>query len=377
MSLSNLPDITFVDADTETAKTEIIAAYEAISGESLAPGDPRRLFLESVAAENAQLRAYINFTGRMNLLAYATGDYLDHLGALVDTERIAAQAATTTVKFTLSGTREEAIVIPAGTRVTDANQTVYFAVDSALTIAAGETTGEIGATCTETGEDGNGYLAGQLNTIVDPVAYVASAVNTTESEGGAAIEDDDTYRERIHLAPESFSVAGPYGAYEYWAKSASPLIEDVAVLGPDEGLDAGCVEVYPLLEGGELPGEEILDAVDEVLNNLKIRPLTDKVNVKTPTPVSYELDAEYYIAEDDKASATAIQAAVTEAVANYILWQRSALGRDLDPTRLYRLMSEAGAVKVTVKSPAITAVNATSVAIPSSQSVTYKGVADD
>ena len=379
MNLSNLPAIEFVDADTETAKAEVIAKYEEISGRSLAAADPIRLFLESVAAENAQLRAAINKAGKMNLLAYAVGDYLDHLGVLVDTDRLAASKAQTTIEFTLSAALQIAVTIPAGTRITDMSQTVIFATSETLTIEAGQLTGTVTAYCTEAGSAGNGYIVGQLQTLIDPVPYVESAFNKTVSVGGADIEDDDDYRERIHLAPESFSVAGPKGAYEFWAKSASSLVEDVAVFGPEDGLEPGCVEVYPLLEGGQIPTQEILDAVLEVLNDDKIRPLTDKVSVLPPSTVSYRIELTYYIDRSNAETATAVKEAVDNAITKYKLWQKAKLGRDIDPSKLVEMMVQAGAVKVTITSPVITNVanNALAVADDTISSIIYGGISDD
>lgn len=92
-----LNDISFADADEETVKNEVIGEYESITGRTLADGDPVRLFLLSIANLLIVQRNLIDHTGKMNLLAYATGDYLDHLGALVDAERIPASAAQTTL----------------------------------------------------------------------------------------------------------------------------------------------------------------------------------------------------------------------------------------------------------------------------------------
>lgn len=372
--MNNLNDITFVDADTNNVKTEVINLYEKVSGRTLAEGDPVRLFLESVADELAQLRSKLNYTGKMNLLAYAKGDFLDHLGVLVDTTRIPASAATTTLKVTLSAVQPSAVIIPAGTRVTTEDKTMFFATDRVLTIVAGQTEGTVSATCTDVGVSGNGYVPGQLKMIVDPVAYVDSIVNITTSAGGASTENDDAYRERIHEAPESFSCAGPAGAYEFWAKTASSLIVDVKVISPEPGH----VNIYPLLADGEIPGDEILADVNEVCNDSKIRPLTDLVTVAAPTAISYDIELTYHIASDDAEQAGTIQAKVAEAVNDYVNWQRAKLGRDLDPSKLYQLIVAAGACKVTVTSPVMTSVDNTAVAVASdSRTVTYGGVADD
>lgn len=374
----NLPEIQFTDADTDKVKQAIVTGYETVSGRSLAAGDPIRLFLEAIAAIIVQLLDSINQTGKMNLLAYAIGNYLDHIGILTDTERIESAAATTTVRFTLSAAQTSAVTIPKGTRVTNEDMKIYFATNKVLTIPAGDTSGTVESTCTETGASGNGYVAGQLTKLVDPVAYVESVANTTTSAGGDDEEDDDAFRERIRISPEKYSVAGPYGAYEYWAKTASTLIEDVTVLGPEsKKVNDGEVYVYPLLSGGELPDDEILTKVSNVLNDEKIRPLTDHVYIKKPTAVSYDLTVTYYVSKSNKEQSSAIQAAVSSAIDAYVLWQKSELGRDIDPSKLVQMIVDAGGVKVNVTSPAVTTIDDDSVAICNTKTVTFGGVVDD
>ncbi len=368
----DLTDIAFCDADAATVKAEIIKQYETISGRTLADGDPVRLFLLAIASELILQRNLINFAGKMNLLAYATGDYLNHIGVLLDVIRIPASAAETTLTFTLS-TDEVGVVIPAGTRVTNKDETAYFATDEALSIPAGTTTGTVAASCLETGSGGNGFSVGELNKIVDPVAYVDAVTNTTVTAGGADTEDDENFRERIHQAPEKFSNAGSYGAYEYWAKTANAEIADVFVTSPTPGV----VNIYPLLDGGAIPEQEILDDVYAVCNADKVRPLTDKVEVLAPDVLHYGIEVSYKIAKTNAANASAIQSAVNAAVAEYAAWQKAKLGRDLDPSKLCSLMVKAGAAKVDVTSPEITVIGNAKIATAENVSVTYQGVDDE
>ncbi len=373
MNLNNLPDITFADADEESVKTAVIESYEAIAGRKLADGDPIRLFLLSIANLLIVQRNLIDFTGKMNLLAYASGNYLDHLGALLDVARIEPEAAETTVKFTISMERDGATVIPAGTRITDAEEKAYFAVDSDTEIPAGSREGTVHATCITPGEGGNGFAIGTLNKLVDPLPYVDSVSNTTVSAGGNDEESDESYRERIHEAPESFSNAGSIGAYAYFAKSANADIIDVSITSPTPGE----VLIVPLMEGGNAPEQEVLDDVLKACNEQKVRPLTDKVTTKAPTTVGYNIEATYYLDTDDRARATAIQDEVDKAVQEYVLWQKSRLGRDLDPSKLYELMVGAGAKKVSVTSPVLTTLQRTEIAKEETVNVVYKGVEDE
>lgn len=372
MDLKNLPEILFVSADKEEVEAYILGEYERIAGRTLARGDPVRLFLLTIAAVIILLLDKINETGKQNLLRYAGGDNLEHLGALVGVERIQATAAVTTMQINLSVMHEGSTVIPAGTRFS-AGDDVFFALQEPLVIKGWAQSGEAEAVCLTPGLAGNGYLPGQIKTLVDPLPYVDSVVNITASEGGSGVQDDDSYRENIRLAPESFSVAGPDGAYIYHAKSASAQIIDVSVRSPTPGE----VEVRPLLAGGEIPGEEMLGIVLEKLDDRRVRPLTDKVTVLAPEAVGYDVELTYYIDMADTTQAEAIQAAVDEAVDSYVLWQKSRLGRDLNPSELIRRIMQAGAKRVEVASPAFTRLQSTQVAVADKVAVNLGGFEDE
>lgn len=329
-----------METDPSAIESGLIAGYEEASGRTLADGDPVRLFLLSIAAAIIQLRNAVNIAAQQNLLSYATGNYLDELGRYLSVTRLPASGAKTTFRFTLSEALAEAYVIPAGFEVT--NGAVTFATDTETIIGVGELYEDAVATCTTPGENGNGYLAGQIATIVSPMPYLESAVNLTETSGGADAEDDDAFAERIRLAPNSFSVAGPSKAYIFHAYSVSSAIIDVAVTSPTPGV----VNVYPLLEGGEIPGEELLDDVEIYLSSDDIRPLTDEVHALAPTAQNYTIQVDYWIFSEDQSRGDQIKAAVNAAVEEYRLWQQARIGRDILPDQLIRGVIAAGAARV-------------------------------
>ena len=372
MRLRDLPELSFAERSPELIESNIVKTVEGLLSRKIARADPLRLFLCGVEAIIVQQRELIDQTAKMNLLAYATGDNLDHIGALVGTERIGAAPARTTLQLELSAARETATSIPQGLRVT-AGDGVMFALDTAVVIPKGETSSTGTATCTTVGDIGNGYAPGELDAIVDPQPFLASATNTTTTEGGTDRESDEYYRERIHEAPEKFSTAGPTLAYEYHAKAASALISDVSVGSPAPGE----VDVYPLLKGGVLPGEEVLTLVREKLNDRRIRPLTDKVSVKAPESVKYDVEARYYIDRRDATEAAAIQIRAESAVQEFIAWQKEKLGRDINPTELYYRLRVAGVKRAEIIAPAFTATNRKQVAVAENVKVTFGGLEDE
>lgn len=350
--------LNFVDYNSESVISELVAQFEKALGETLQPSDERRMFLNQLAQVIIALNANINNSGNQVLLRYSRGDSLDAIGELFGVERLSAESAKCDLKFTLSAAQENAVVIPKGTRATP-DGSIYFATDNALTIPAGATEGVVSATATVAGTSNNGYTIGQIKYIVDNVPFLSSVSNTTISTGGTDEEDDDSLRERIRLAPESFSTAGCVDGYIYWAKSAHVNVGDVSVVSPS----AGCVDIYILKADGTIPeGEPWLNDVQLAVSAKDKRPLTDKVEVKTPTPNDYSINFEYYVSEDDELNVADIKVKVREAVHKYAKWQSEKIGRDINPDKLRSLVLNAGASRVILTSPNFTTLDNTKVA---------------
>lgn len=369
-----LPEVDFLTTDPETIQSEIITKYEEVSGRTLAAADPIRLFLLSIAAVIIQQRVNINIAAQQNLLSYATGEQLDALGRYLAVERLAESPAVTTFRFTLSQALGNDYTIPANFEVT--NGVVTFATNEEIQIRAGELTGEVAATCTIAGESGNDYLPGQINTIVKPMTFLKSAENISATAGGADAEGDAEYAERIRIAPNSFSVAGSRKAYEFHTYSVSSAIIDVAVDSPNPGE----VKVYPLLENGEMPTEEVLDQVGAYLSSETIRPLTDEVEVLPPETVEYSINVDFWISKDDITQTEQIRGDVEKAVEEFRMWQQTKIGRDISPEKLISNVMNAGAARVdfSTLSPAQwTKLQLNEVAQCTGVTITYKGLKEE
>lgn len=350
MKLADMPEINPVDLTVDDVEEMLFTSYQNITGRTLGQADPVRLFILFVADALYRTCEKINYAGRQNFLRTAEGKSLDALAANICVTRTAANAAHARIRITLSGARTVDTVIPAGTRVSPANN-IYFATDENVVITSGNLTADVRATCTSTGITGNDYQPGEISKIVDPVAYVATMVNTTKSEGGSDEEDDDSLRERVFEAPERFSTAGPAGAYGYYTKAVSSLISDVYIWSPSPGV----VQDVFLLKGGVVPEQEMLDEVTKALSAGGVRPLTDKVEVLAPAIVKYDVDVSYSVNSD--ADLATVSANVTEAVNGYIAWQKEKLNRDIDPSELvHRIKAVSGTCHIIVNSPSYTVV---------------------
>lgn len=355
--LPYVPDIDFAVKDPTVIESEVILDYEAafqvLTGiaKSLAPGDPVRLFLLTVCNWLSHQRVLIDFTGKSNLLKYAQGNYLDNLAALHGnrTLRLQPQAALTTLRFTLEAPLAFDVIIPQGTQCQAPNGIVFETMVPG-SLGSSTTEVDVAAQATQTGAIGNGFLPGQISSVVNwNQPFALQVANTTESKGGSDIETDEQYRYRIWLAIESYSTCGPRAAYEFWALSAHPdIIQVVVYSAPDI---AGEVHLYPLMKGGQLPSQEVLDLVLANCSADTVRPVTDYVFAHAPTVFNYSLNMTYYVLAANEVLLDTIQAGVAQAVDDWILWQRSNVGRDINTDELRKRCLQAGAKRIVVTTP--------------------------
>lgn len=367
--INNLPEITFAEKDANVIESEIISRAQTLLDTTFAPADPRLLFLKTFAYYIALQRSKIDATGKQNLLAYAEENYLDHKGIDLDTTRNEAEAASVTVRFALSAVQSSVVNIAQGKRVT-AGDNVFFYVRNSGEIAAGAMSVDLICDCLSAGIIGNGYQPGQLNILVDPIPYVAAVSNIDVSSGGIDDESDDSYRERIQLAPEKFTTAGSDDSYKYWAKTATQNILDVEVYSPAPGE----INVVSLMQAGTLPSSAELELIKEVLSDKKRRPLTDKVNVMSPQQVNYQVELTYYLSTEDVMNVETLQTSINAAVNQFITWQKTKLGRNINPSKLINLIMQAGAERVEIIAPTLQTLQRYQVANCTNVTINYGGL---
>lgn len=382
MSDIKYSDIEFLETDTETVISSMIALYEEMQRAAgrdnykVRPGNPERVFISWMAAIIVQQRTLINETAKMNVPRYAAKseneEYLDSLAEIFkDTQRLPASPASATFRFYISEPQQQSTIIPAGTRISF-DGVIIFATSEVLEIRAGETSGEVEAVCTQPGTVGNGLVAGQVKEVVDLFDHYQKAENITTTSGGAEKEDNESYYERMRDSMESFSTAGPINGYIYWTKTVSPAVLDVAVTSPE----ACYVDVRVILRDGQEATEAVLKEIEEALNASDIRPLTDIVTVSAPETVDFSIDATFWIAQPNRESAAAIEREVRAAVDSFIIWQTSKMGRDINPSYLTKLMMDAGAKRVEVRQPTFQSVADIAVGKLKSKSVLNGGLED-
>lgn len=266
--MSTLPQV--VHEDSGQIVAELIASYEADTDKTLYPAQLERRMINLMAYRETLLRAGINDSARQNLARYARSPMLEFLGELVNTYRLPAEAARTTLLFSLSLPVVNSTLIRKGTRIQATNGAIFATVNDAI-IPAGGTSVSVRAEADTPGAAYNGLPTGSIKEPFDALQTGLEVTNTTMSSGGTEIEDIERFRVRVLLAMASPS-AGSEKAYRYIALTADSRVIDVSI----QVVAPGWVRLALLTDGDSV---EIVAAVDRAVRADDARPLTDRVEV--------------------------------------------------------------------------------------------------
>lgn len=160
----------------------------------------------------------------------------------------------------------------------------------------------------------------------------------------AVVETDAELRYRAQIALESFSTAGPRGAYEYHALSADPRVLNVGVTSPAPGQ----VRVVVLARDG-IASAEVVNNVSRALNAEEIRPLCDTVSVVPAGLASYDITATLVVRPGPGAEAALADALL--AVQAYVEEQRR-VGATVYRSALFAALHRPGVESVNLIEPA-------------------------
>lgn len=379
--LAGLPDISFTDnMSLDDVKTELFKAYNQkmleLTGEEYAVEDGDStvpcLLLCAQAVLDYQLIAFIEKAGKMNFLKYATGDYLDHVGAFKNTLRKQGSPAKVYIKFSLAQERTIDEVIPVGILVT-ADQKFFFATTEEVRIPAGELSVTTLCTCTVSGSAANDYMVDDIQTLVTPTGFIAEVTNVSMPSGGTDLQSDDELREAIFEAPDLYSVAGKDDEWIVMSKNFNPNITDVV---PSTVEGSGVVDVMILTNQG-IPSEDDIQTLQAYLSRNDKRPTTTKVHVMAPEKVDYNIEVSYYIAKSNQDKEEQIKASVQSAIDEFASWQSARIGRDINPDELIYRIRAAGAKRAQISSPTFSKITPGQVAGLVTRTVTYGGIEDD
>ncbi|MDE8034641.1 baseplate J/gp47 family protein [Actinobacillus equuli subsp. equuli] len=159
------------------------------------------------------------------------------------------------------------------------------------------------------------------------------------------LESDEDFRLRIQLKFESLSSAGPRKAYSFYALSADGKIGDVSIYSPEPAH----VDVILLNRQGK--GEvtqEIINKVANILNDEEIRPIADRVSVKSVAVVDYQIEATLYLFKGPQTEPIKQEA---QANINKLINKNKRIGRDITQSAIHHALKVEGVQNVKINKP--------------------------
>lgn len=161
----------------------------------------------------------------------------------------------------------------------------------------------------------------------------------------AVMENDPDLRMRVQLAPQSFSVAGPEGAYRSHALNADGRVLDASATSPRP-----CEVVVTVLsrEGDGTAPQDLLDKVAASLRSDDVRPLTDLVSVRSAVVLRYQVAAIIYTFPGPDSSVV-VELALKR-LATYVEACHR-LGREVTISGIYAALHVDGVERVELQSP--------------------------
>ncbi|MBV4475227.1 baseplate assembly protein [Pseudomonas botevensis] len=155
------------------------------------------------------------------------------------------------------------------------------------------------------------------------------------------MESHDALRERVQLAYEGLTTAGPRNSYILHARNASALVADATAESPSPA----CVDVTVLgLEGDGTASPDLLSLVAIAVNDDDVRPVGDRVTVRGAQILRYRIDAVLHM----KGAGPENDAALVEAKKRLAAWinPRRRLGVEVARSGVDAQLHVAGVARV-------------------------------
>ncbi len=224
-------------------------------------------------------------------------------------------------------------------------------------------------------------LAHAANTDLDHLAANEGVKRLVISEGNPdavppvlpVFESNDDLRDRVQLAQESRTNAGPNGAYIFFARSADANVLDVSVTRKTPG--TVILDIYILAKNNNgIADQQLLDKVSTALNQETVLPLCDQIQLHPCTIIEYSVEATLYFSPgpDRQVSLAAAHAKLSQ-----YIQQQKRIGRDINSSAIYAALHVSGVEKVEIASKNDIVIDNKSVAICTEIKLIDGGIYDD
>ncbi|EAP5220742.1 baseplate assembly protein [Salmonella enterica] len=189
-------------------------------------------------------------------------------------------------------------------------------------------------------------VATDLDNIAGNMDTERLVITPATDTSNAVMESDTALRMRAQAAFDGLSVAGPSGAYEYFARSASGKVADAKATSPSPA-----VVVLSVLstEGDGTATPELLTTIKDALSAEDRRPVGDRLTVQSAEIVNYNINAKLFFYPGPESEP--IQNAAHDALQAWITLQGK-IGRDVARSAIMAALHVQGVQRVELTEPA-------------------------
>lgn len=297
----------------------MLDTYEEESGFRPENESDIMLRLRVLAGEIFRERAYAEFILRQMFPTTATGEYLDTHAAQRGLSRKHGTKAVGKVRFYAASEEHEEILIPAGTEVCTADDSMLrFVTDSDTVLPRNTRTINIDMTAAQIGSAYN-VRVNSISLLVTPVLGIISVLNSDVFSGGTDDESDELLRERIAESYRNISNGANAAYYRSVALSVDGVYSASAV-GCARGI--GTVDVYACDRGRALSAEK-LQEIQTLLDEKR----EVNVDVRACHPTAYSINLYILLKVKEGYDYSTVSDRVKNAVKDYI--NDLGIGKDL------------------------------------------------
>ena len=358
--------LNLIKGEAQEIYQDAIKLHEEQTGERLTPADEKSHLYSTFSMVLGDILYEINDIALQNYLQFAEGERLDLKANIFGSRarRNESSHAKVIMECNISQAVDRNVHIQKGTRFLH-GENIFYSLEEEI-IRTGETKVEVLAQAEKSGDIGE-ILAEEITQIIDRYDYFDSCRNPQKVSPGGDREEDEQYRKRLEELPESFTSAGSEGAYKFWVKQVSPLVNQVIIKTPKPNE----IDIYVYGHIEKITSEE-KEAIKDFLNDLDRLPLNDLVTIKDPEILDIDLIVDYYLYDGEIRSVETIKETLTTKLKEH--FNNIQIGEALNHQDIIRIIKNENIKKCEILSPGELEITDTLLVKCNSVTLNYRGV---
>ncbi len=293
------------------------------------PSDDFTTLIELDAYDEILLRARINDSVKQQLLAFATGDNLDHVATKYGETRLLGSKPYASFRFYSS---LPTLTIPKGIILSDGGLYTGSLIED-VEVVNGSGVGFV-----ELDEYVNTSNI-QLSNIITQIPYLVKIEQVEIFANGIGEEEDDDFRKRVWLGRNKKTTAGSEDMYKYYVINADARIKQALIKAVE-----GIVHIYFSFDN-EVGDEVAKERVENALSDAENYPLSDTPIIHIAQPHDVSVRANIKLINNSMFAQT--EAKIKEVIEKY----SGEFEKDISISKIYELLGDKNIEEITLLSP--------------------------